>query len=504
MQGCINACLLFRKGKIRLKFTFRLFIICLFTISISAQSRVTLTIDLNKPGRVIPKDFIGESFETSSIRYSNREVKGYLFDSTDHQLLTIFKNLGLRSLRIGGATVDHAKKVPELKDIDALFHFAKAAGVKVIYTLRLTNGNAEYNASVAKYIWDHYRSLLDCFAIGNEPDWHSYHIEDPEIYETTPGIPGTAYPSYIAKWRRFAKAVLDLVPGAKFSGPNTGSNYPVPLAKDTGYNGKTWTVNFIDSEKNSGIISFFTQHNYVGQSTNDKTKDEVVNMMLSSEWDTVNYPLLYHADCVPTLEAGFPFRLTESNCFSEGIDGASNTFATALYALDYLHWWAVHNALGVNFHSTQWRFNATIRHDAEGDILMNPMGYGIAAFNIGGHGNVIPVTIYNPDSLNLTSYAVLDSSYLYVTVINKEHGSTARNIDITINTQNIWHNASVIYLTAPENNVYSKTGITLGGAEITNDSLWHGRWSIINIKDSVKLNLRVQASSAAIIKLLRQ
>ncbi len=478
------------------------YLLCLFTFTLSAQSRVTLTIDTKAPGRIIPSDFIGESFETSSIRINNRGMKGYLFDSTNKQLLTIFKNLGLKSLRIGGGTVDHARRVPTYEDIDALFRFAKTADIKVIYSLRLTNGNAAENASIAKYIWKNYKPLLDCFAIGNEPDWHSFHIEDPEIFETTPGVPGTAFPSYIAKWKRFTKAVLDSVPEAKFSGPNTGSNYPVPYSKNTGYNGKTWTVNFLDEEKNSGIISFIALHNYVGQSTNGKTIQEVINKMLSPEWDSVYYPALYNASCLPILKAGFPFRLTESNCFSEGINGASNTFATALFALDYLHWWSVHNAAGVNFHSTQWRYNSTIRLDAEGNILMNPMGYGIAAFNVGGHGRVMPVTIKNPDSLNLTAYAVLDFNYLYVTIINKEHSSGSRSADVYIDLPEFSKNAHVMFLTVPNNDVTAMTGMTLGGSGITNDKLWRGKWmSLASYKDASN-KVIVPAASAAIVKIL--
>ena len=484
-----------------MKTVYKLFVLCLITASVLAQSRVTILIDMKNPGGEIPKNFIGESFETASIRINNQGVKGYLFDSTDHQLITIFKNLGMKSLRIGGSSVDLAAQQPTYADIDALFRFAKSAGVKVIYTLRLTNGNAEEEAAVAKYIWKKYSPQLDGFAIGNEPDGHIYHIKDPEIYETTPGVLGTAFPSYLKKWRKIASTVLDSVPEAKFSGPNTGSNYPVPFARNTEYNGKSWTVNFIDSEKNSGIISFFTQHNYVGQSTDDKTKEEVVNMMLSSKWDTVNYPLLYNADCVPSLEADFPYRLTESNCFSGGIDGANNTFATALYALDYLHWWAEHKALGINFHSTEWRYNATIRKDAEGNVSINPMGYGIAAFKVGGHGKILPVEINNPVNLNITSYAVLDSNYLYVTIINREHGSNAQNADITIKSGDKYRNAKVIYLTSENNNVYAKAGITLGGVEITNHKQWHGKWAKIIPADPDKLNVKVSTATAAILRI---
>ena len=37
---------------------------------------------------------------------------------------------------------------------------------------------------------------------------------------------------------------------------------------------------------------------------------------------------------------------------------------------------------------------------------VHPVGYGIKAFDLGGHGSVLPLTISNSDSLDLTAYAV--------------------------------------------------------------------------------------------------
>ncbi|MDE3057887.1 MAG: hypothetical protein KGJ59_08015 [Bacteroidota bacterium] len=480
-------------------------ILCLLCFLVSAgfaQSPVTITVDSRKPGREIPADFAGESFETASIRINNRGVKGYMFDSTDRQMIALFKSLGIKSLRIGGGTVDNTGVNPTHNDIDALFRFAKAAGVKVIYSLRLLNGDAKEDASIAKYVWGHHRQYLDCFAIGNEPDWHSFHIRDPEIYETDSTQPGTAFPSYIAKWKRFAKMILDSVPHAKFSGPNSGSNFPVTGAKNTGDNGTSWTSNFIDEEKNSGIISFFTQHNYVGQSTNDKTAPEVIEKMLCPDWDARQYPALYDASCAPALASGFRFRLTESNCFSEGIDGASNAFATALFALDYLHWWSAHNAAGINFHTTQWRYNATFRLDVEGNYHINPMGYGIAAFTIGSHGKIKPVTISNPENVNLTAYGAQDADSLFVTIINKEHGSNPRDASVTIRFSKPLKDASVMFLSVPNGDVYAKTGMTLGGVAITNDGQWQGKWTLLHSNDSENCALTVPFASAAIVKIL--
>src|SRR5581483_6806626 len=187
-------------------------------------------------------------------------------------LIALFRAIGIRNLRVGGGTADGPEfRIPDQVDIDHLFAFAKAADVKVIYTLRLLNGNIADDAAIAKYIQSHYAPQLVCFQIGNEPDWHSFHTapdhpRDPRIVEAIPGDPGTAYPSYLATWRQFAAAIEAAAPGAMLTGPDTGSDYPVPGTKDTDYGGKSWTELFARDEKGSGRMAFVTQHDYPGQS----------------------------------------------------------------------------------------------------------------------------------------------------------------------------------------------------------------------------------------------
>ena len=113
------------------------------------------------------------------------------------------------------------------------------------------------------------------------------------------------------------------------------------------------------------------------------------------------------------LEDSSFYRFMESNSFSGAVPGGSNSYATALWALDYVHWWAAHDCLGVNFHNFQWRENDTIYRDASGNFNLYPMGYGIKAFDLGGHGTVEPLTMSNPDGVNLTAYAVQGEGALF-------------------------------------------------------------------------------------------
>ena len=125
---------------------------------------VTVRVDLDKPAALIPADFEGFSFETSLL-LPDASGKRY-FDPSNQALVTLFRTLRIGSLRIGGNTGDRDfKTAPSEADIDSLFAFAKAAGVKVIYCLRLYGADPVEDASVAKYISGKYSDLLECFSI---------------------------------------------------------------------------------------------------------------------------------------------------------------------------------------------------------------------------------------------------------------------------------------------------------------------------------------------------
>src|SRR4029077_1570416 len=138
------------------------------------------------PGPVVPDDFAGLSFERGPLVGGDAGVSGNVFSPGNNSLITLFRNMGLGSLRIGGGTVDQLIPVgmgsDGLAGIDSLFGFAAAAGVKVIYSLRMLSPAANplkdlkaAHAQGAGHIWGGYRPQVASFAIGNEPDWHAYH-----------------------------------------------------------------------------------------------------------------------------------------------------------------------------------------------------------------------------------------------------------------------------------------------------------------------------------------
>jgi hypothetical protein len=497
---------------------------------------VTIRIDAEHAGPVVPRDFAGLGFERGPLNPGNAGVAGYLFSPASDSLVTLFRNLGLRNLRIGGGSVDDMFPAGAdgdgLNGIDNLFAFARVAGVKVIYTLRLLNPGAKpvadlkaVDARVAGYIWRRYRENVASFAIGNEPDWHAFHTydghpADPAIYEEISGVPGSAYSSYRARWQSFAAAVADAAPGAPLSGPDTGGSGPPTYTPDPD-TGVSWTERFASDERDSGRIADVTQHYYVGGGPGETTAAQAIGNMLSPEWvhgtaigtqpagtTYTPYPWFYANHLAAVAAAGLRYRLTESNDYLVGVPGASNAFASALWALDYLHWWAAHGAAGVNFHNKQWLYTDTIVPDpaaAGGRYAVTPKGYGIKAFTLGSAGQVKPVVIGNADGINLTAYCIGGTGEDFVTIINKTHGAQAADAAVVIVPPGPGEPpAQLMTLASGEPDDATGASATLGGAAITGDAPWTGTWNALPADPRNGISLTVRATTAAVVRIRGQ
>jgi hypothetical protein len=452
----------------------------------SAQSPVTVTVRPQTSSTTIPASFAGLSFGMRALLAD--KDGGHFFSATNTPLVLLFQNAGIKHLRVGGTTVEAppTTPIPDESDIDNLFAFARAAGVrKIIYSLRLLETNAALNyratnAAIAKYIWNHYRSQLDCFAVGNEPDLKRVFHQDATI---------TNFSTYLSRWRLFADAITNAVPGATFVGPDGGSG------------NTTWTARFVNEEKNSGLVTAASEHYYAGGKGRGLSAEDAIDSMLSPEWLS-NYQKLYEQMAVPVMAAGLPYRFTEANDhYSGGVPGASDTFTGVLWALDFLHWWAAHQAGGVDFHNTEWVVSDIVTPGQDGKLRINPKGYGLKAFELGGHGSVQALTISNPDNANVTAYASRDGANLFVTVINKSHGANAVAAKITIVPDGSAQSAEAIFLRAPNDDVTAKTGITLGGAAISGAAPWQGKWSSLPVAKAGHCAVDLAVASAVIVKI---
>ena len=456
-----------------------------------ASVLVGVTIDPQTPGAEIPADFLGLSFEMQRVLADTNG--NHYFSAENKNLITTFKTLGIKNLRVGGNTADRPTlPVPSEADVDNLFAFARAADLQVIYTIRLNHGEMAAAVKMANYISQHYKNQLDCFAIGNEPNVFS-----------------TNYDVYITEWKRFAAAITAPTnsPDAKFCGPSVSPGH------------EKWSARFADDLASSGLLKFISQHDYPGGDARKFTNSPAAaREKILSPAMAEHYAQLANNFVPAVISNGLAFRFEEANSLYDGgaLD-ASDTFASALWALNYQWWWANHGMSGINFHTgdkvAARDENKPCRYatfwTATNGYNIHPIGYAEKMFSIGSHGKIVPIKILpnGNTNLNLAAYAVLgDDKNFYVTLINQSHGTTATNLSVQIGAKEIegYTKGEILRLTAPNGDVTSKTGVTLGGAEITDDANWNGQWESILVplkKYTFALLVELPAASAAVVKL---
>ena len=249
--------------------------------------------------------------------------------------------------------------------------------------------------------------------------------------------------------------------------------------------------------------------------------------MLSSAWDDDTsigsqpannggkadfhpYPFVYEHVLSQVISSHVPYRMTEANDCLHGVVGASDGYAAALWALDYMHWWAAHHMAGVNFHNNPWIPTDTVVPDpnpcpASGcsNYRVSPKAYGMKAFDLGSHGFVEPVTISNPNKINLTAYAVGTDKDLFITIINRTHSTTNDVMDAAVKIQvNGFNAGSAAYMVLTDSEPGNATLMTatLGGASITNHDQWKGKWTPLGHVTKDKVELTVQSTTAAIVR----
>lgn len=445
-------------------------------LTIEAQAAepapIHLSLDPRKPGAAVPADFAGLSFETSHIL---AESNGWHFFRPDNQkLANLMHSLGISSFRIGGDTADKAAvPVPSTADIDSLFGFAKAAGVKVIYTVRLKDGDMQSDVEIARYIRAHYSANLRCLAIGNEPNFYFKQ-----------------YSEYAACWRKYRDGIAASVPDLPICGPGVSH-----LAAD-------WGASFADDFGAEGHLSFLAMHAYLcgnRKKVVDAAKGR--ELMLSAEM-LERYESFYRQFAPQARRVGLPYRLEESNNYaSGGAPDVSDSYAAALWGLDYLHWWAAHNALGIEFHNGVTTSYSAFWPAPDGFQVL-ALGYGLKAFSLGGQGRCVPVTMANAQGVNLTAYGMLASNgTLYATLINKEHGEAARTVKLTLEPGAEYGAGQAMSLVCPQGDIALKTGIVLGNSSINGDGSWSGVWQRLAAPDQGKFQVEVSPASAVVVKL---
>lgn len=495
----------------------------LFSAAVSAAPEpVAVSVATSQPDFVISPTSIGLSYEIELLQPKNGELA--YFRPDNEPLIAMFKTLGIKSLRLGGNTLDHNKRPGPTDDqLASTFDFARAAGVKVIYSLRLKDNfndekdpfrqegnsaaieilkkvedpviakyNIEYATQAAKFIRAEYPDVLDCFSLGNEP----YFFKEWDLYS--------------AKWRGIHDAIVEVYPEATFCGPDQNpdptldrnmvrefGNIPGPLVK-------------LGRHTYPFGCSYENPYRPKGEELIPRDGVESRERMLSPD-AYKGYEAIYKP-MAKTLEGtDITYRLTETNTYyMSGLKGVSDSYASALWGVDYLYWWAMRKAEGIDFHTGDDTSGApgcqyAVFITGENGYKAKPLAYGIKLFDLGAHGKVIPID--NP-STDLAVYATLQDKRVAVTLINKEYGPDVegRVVRIKLDTELHASTAKVIFLRGRNNDIAGGwEDVTLGGAPIQEDGSWDGQWTPLSnfgvIKGDV-IELKLPPASAALVEVI--
>jgi len=416
--------------------------------------QVSLAIQVHPESIVsrISPDFIGFGYETSAVAQTN------YFAARNTTLVRLYRNLSPHGLiRIGGNISDHTRFDPDgvasvqtetnvtvinRRNLQDLAGFARATGWRVMWGLNLGTGSREAAAQEAHAVAGIMGNHLHSFEIGNEVDIHGRYT-----------LKYRDFNSYYSNYFAFRQSIRVALPSSNFSGPDVANNLG-------------WLLTFATNEAKD--IRLLTHHYY---RTGAKTPGATIENLLKPDdgWESK----LSQLQAI-SRNSGVSFRINEINSFyGGGKAGVSDTFASALWVLDYMFQIATFGGDGVNMETDinqlGWISHySPIVHDADGTCRVRPEYYGILAFALAGNGDLLKATLDRKGEINISAYATRDErGALWITMVNKDlSGDAAVEIALPPNYRKL----EAFRLEAPA--VTSTNQVRLAGTEVSSDGKW--------------------------------
>ncbi|HET7015104.1 MAG TPA: hypothetical protein VFI65_14400 [Streptosporangiaceae bacterium] len=385
---------------------------------------VTVTVDLSgKTLGVLPDRYLGLSFESSST-----DSAGDFKD--DGNLPRLLKNLGPGVLRFGGNSVDQSSAAPSQAALAVLAKLVRQTGWNVIFSVSLGRFSAARAGQDAAEASRALGTHLTAIACGNEPDDFSRNGVRPA---------GFAETGYLTQARACISAIRAAVPAAGIAGPDTSH--------------LRWLARYARAAK--GSISLLTQHYY--PLTDCDNADGTAFALLSRATAAAEVRRIRLA-AAAARTAGVPLRISETNSAScGGIPGVSDTFASALWAVDYLVTGAEHGASGMNFHdslTSHCNAYSPICRTGTSYYTARPIYYGLLFTHLLGTGRLLPVTTRS--AANLAVHAIRSPSGTIRVVIENLAGQS-QTISLRAGTSSGL--ATIVHLTAPSPQATSQVRI---------------------------------------------
>jgi hypothetical protein len=420
------------------------------------------SVSASPTGQPMPAGFIGTSLEYRALHiYTGRDPL-----AIDPVLLALLSGLAPGQspvIRIGGDSTDGSWwPIPGMIPPGGIYYrltdgwlrttqaLAADLHAKLIMGINLAAGRPAIAAAEARAFLEGIgRKYIQAFEIGNEPDLYGvfpwYRDRRGHLFYSRQRKYGlTDYTQDFTRWSR-------ALPNVPLAGPAvSGPDWMAKLGK------------FISAEPSLKLVTY---HRYpLRACVKDPSSPgftTIPNLLADSSSIGLAQGL---APFVQVAHVhGLPFRLTEINSAScEGAAGVSDTFASALWALNTMFNMASVGVDGVNFHMLPGSHYElfTVSHSTTGawQAFVHPEYYGLLMFAqaFPPGANLLPVTAPS-GPVKVWATQAPDGTER-VTLINQDPSAEH---DVQLQLPSLGDPASLETLTAP--GITATDGVTLGG-----------------------------------------
>ncbi len=458
---------------------------------------VSVSVAARPVGPAVPADFLGLSFEARSLP----AIAGY---SGRGNLVALMRSLGPGVMRFGGISADEqaawvgqvgngstrpgwARVAITEADLAGLATLARETGWRVLLTVNLAHYDPAAAAQEAAAAHRLLGSSLAGIEIGNEPDL---------LVRKRLRGPGWGIVAYAPQARAYRAAIAAAAPGVPIAGPDPS----------TGVDGLGWVRTAASSPTLRPAL--LTDHYYPLSSCGARP---TASELLSPNVRRAESDMLGKALAIARAHA-LPLRMDETNDVScEGQPGVSDTFASALWALDYTARAMAAGVAGVNFHDLidkRHAYSALFAPSpaalGAGELSPAPEWYALLAAHAlagdGAGGRPMHAAVAGAAAGELSASAVRapDGRLRLVLVDYAPPGSPP--LAVRLRVPRGLGGGSVLRLTAPSPTATS--GVRLGGRAVAPDGTWSAPSALPSVSSRAgALAVEMPPDSAAVVTL---
>jgi hypothetical protein len=397
------------------------------------QTTVTVNTSGKSTGEISTR-YIGLSFESGTLNSGK-------FDNVG-DLAQLLRNLGNSVMRFGGNSVDTSFHGITPGALAGLVRLVKASGWTVLYSENLGEFNAAGVTADAGAVSAALGSGLSAFACGNEPDAYRHN-----------GIRARTYTGsdYLSEAAACFAAIRAGAPNAPLEGPDTGA--------------QSWLAEY--AAKEAGTLSWLGQHYYpLGCGLHGKSPAQLAGTLLSPALTAKEVATFTRAAAdAKTADAQVWMSETNTAC-GGGARGLSDSYAAALWVIDYLLTGAEHGVHGMNFHGrldTSCQGYTPLCQVGTNEYVGQPIYYGMLFAHLLGAGHLLPVTVSTSSSAgNVTAFALkpLTGGGLRLIVENLSQYQA----DVALPVGGNPGTATVLQMTGPS--LLATSGVEIQGARV--------------------------------------